>query len=220
MEDVELTVERTRIDDRTRVGRDEEGLLARIASVADVEDAKPGVAVRRVDLLVGAEVVGGVLVDAVRTETLAPLQVSLVRLRGARRRRRQLGHDLRLLFVGDVVDPDLLRPFTAEVSRVLLGDDQKVALGERDAGMGVAVGDLRERPDVGDELRIRFVGDVEDREAAVPVRDIGSIALDDRLVDIERLAVTGLRIAAPLLRQPEIGDLLAGSSDRRHRGSS
>ncbi len=174
--------------------------LDRVLGVAHVVHAQPGVEVGAEHQ--GRAAVGArpVLVQVVRAEA-QPAVVELVR-----RRRADADHP-RVLPVGDVDDPHVVRLAGAAVGDHLVGDDEQVPALQREAGVGVAARLPVEVPDL---PRLRAVGDVEHDHARVAVAEVGGVAVDQRVVRGVPLALGDVELLAaalPLTRPPPAAGL-------------
>ena len=118
--------------------------------------------------------------------------------------------------VGDVHHPQRRRQLGREprVERlhVLVGDQHPAMAGDRHVDRNQAVrrpAEWRAPIEVGDELWLRHIADVEDDAAAVPVADIQAIAAPDRMVAAVVLGFPARRLAAgcPLAFHPPAADL-------------
>ena len=175
--------------------------LFRPILIADVEHAHAGVVIGREDRLLADEAAGPVLVQVVRAEVAHRAEV-------APRRRRQRRDRHGVLLGARVDDPGVERALRAEVGVRLVGDDDELALRQRQRRVRAA--GIRRRPvDVRQQLRVRGVADVVNREPAVAPRRVAAVARDDHVMQRVALALRRRRRFAA-------GPVHAGQPPARH----
>ena len=138
-----------------------------------------------------------VLVDVVRAEAAAALGVVLHVGDRAGGDRHRVG------LLAAVEDPDQLRPVLGVVDHGFVGDDQQLALEQRQHGVREA-GERRRVVPAAQRLRVRLVGDVEDEHAAVDVAEVaavGALRIDVGVVGAEA-HVVARRLVARGRRRP------------------
>src|SRR5882724_5836867 len=125
----------------------------------------------------------------------------------------EAGERCRARLVRDVHEPEERRRPRRDPHHVLVRHEQHAPplQRERDGERRVRRRAERWAPvETGHEARLAHVLDVEDDEAAVPVRDVEPVAEADRMVAAVRAALPGRRLAAgdPLAGHPPAADLL------------
>ncbi len=145
-----------------------------------------------------------VLVDVVGTEAAAAFGVVLDVVDRAGGDRHGVG------LLAPVENPDELRPVLGVVHHRLVGDDQQLALEQRQHRVGKAAERRRVVP-AAERLWPRLVGDVEDEHAAVDVAEIaavGALRIDVGVVGTKALVVA--RRLVPLQRRLAVAFAGAG----------